>query len=263
MTGRLRTLVVDDQPMARERLLSLLAMAGDVDVIGTCASGVEAVAFIRQHHPDLVFLDLQMPELDGLGVVEQVGVERMPVTIFVTAYDEYAVRAFDAQALDYLLKPFARPRFERALDRARKAIDESRRAATAGQLLQLVTELRRPVRPSGPRLMLRSGGRISFVDVAAIDWVEAEGNYARVHVGGDVHVVRETMTELLQRLGEGQFARVHRSAIVNLARVLELRVAAGGDYDVVLTTGTRVPLSRAARETLQARLAGASPATGG
>lgn len=250
---RIRALVVDDQPMARERLLALLAAAGDIEVAGTCETGPEAVACIRRERPDLVFLDMQMPGLDGLGVVEAIGPDQMPVTIFVTAYDDYAVDAFEAQALDYLLKPFARERFDRALERARRAIADARLAASASQMTQLVAELRRPA-TNGSRVLVRAGGRVSFVDVPAIDWVEAEGNYVRLHVGHQSHVIRETMADVLTRLAPAGFARVHRSAIVNVARVRELRVAGGGDYDAVLASGTLVPVSRSHREALEARL---------
>jgi two-component system, LytTR family, response regulator len=254
MPRRIRTLVVDDQPVARERIVSLLAVESDVEVVGECATGGEAVRAIRTLAPDLVFLDMQMPELDGLAVVDAIGSERMPYTIFVTAYDDYAVRAFDAQAIDYLLKPFARPRFARAVERARQRLQSRERAALTGELLQAVESMRGRQRSSSPRLVVKSGGRVLFVDLDQIDWVEAEGNYARLHVGADVHLVRETMTDLLVRLGDEGFARVHRSAIVNVSRVAELRTAPGGDYDVVLTTGAHVPLSRSCREAFQARL---------
>jgi two-component system LytT family response regulator len=213
------------------------------------------VVAIRARSPDLVFLDMQMPGLDGLGVVAAVGLERMPLTIFVTAYDTYAVQAFEAQAVDYLLKPFGRPRFARAVDRARERLRDRHRMALTGELDQTIEILHQRGRSEGPRLIVKAGGRVSFVDVWRIDWVEAEGNYARLHAGGEAHLVRGTMTEMLARLGQHGFARVHRSAIVNTARVVELRVAAGGDYDVVLTTGDRVPLSRSYREAVQARLA--------
>ena len=250
----IRALVVDDQPLARERLVSLLALEADVDVVGVCAAGNEAVAAIHTAAPDLVFLDMQMPELDGLGVVEAVGADQMPLTIFVTAFDEYAVRAFEAQAIDYLLKPFARPRFQQALDRARRHLERHRRAELSGQLLSVVATLRARTVP-GPRLMVKAGGRIVFVDIESIDWVEAEGNNARLHAGADAHLVRQTMAELLTRLGDDRFARIHRSRIVNVAKVSELRVAGGGDYDVVLHSGVRLGLSRSFREALQQRLA--------
>ena len=254
MTRPIRALVVDDQPMARERLVSLLAREPDVEVIGSCGAGVEAVAAIRTTGPDLVFLDMQMPELDGLAVVETVGVDRMPLTIFVTAYDEYAVRAFDAQAIDYLLKPFARPRFQQALDRARRHLERQQRAALSDQLLSVVASLRGQPAP-GPRLMVKSGGRIVFVDVDSIDWAEAEGNYVRLHAGSETHLLRQTMAELQSALGDDRFVRIHRSRLVNLARIAELQVSGGGECDVVLHSGLRLGVSRTAREPLQQRLA--------
>lgn len=252
----IRALVVDDQPLARERLVQLLRAAPDVEIVGVCATGLEAVASIGRDAPDVVFLDLQMPELDGLAVVERVGPSRMPLTVFVTAHDDYAVQAFEAEALDYLLKPFARPRFERALDRVRDAIVRRRDAAAAQALSQLVARLREPAPPATSRLVVKSGGRVSFVERDAIDWVEAHGNYCRLHVGAEAFLVRETMHALLGQLGAERFARVHRSAIVQLTRVRELRIAGGGDYDVVLASGDRVPVSRAYRDALQERLTG-------
>ena len=254
MTGVIRALVVDDQPMARARLVSLLGHEPDVEVIGTCAAGSEAVAAIQATGPDLVFLDMQMPELDGLAVVEAVGVERMPLTIFVTAYDEYAVRAFEAQAIDYLLKPFARPRFQQALERARRHLERQRRAALSEQLLSVVSALRGHAAPAR-RIMVKSSGRIVFVDLDGIDWAEAEGNYVRLHVGVESHLLRQTMAELQTTLGDDRFVRIHRSRLVNVARIDELRVHGGGDCDVILHTGVRLGVSRSARETLQQRLA--------
>jgi two-component system, LytTR family, response regulator len=250
----IRAVVVDDQPLARERLVGLLALESDIDLAGVCATGRDGVAVIREVRPDLVFLDMQMPELDGLGVVEAVGIDRMPLTIFVTAFDEYAVRAFEAQAIDYLLKPFARPRFQQALDRARRHLERHRRAELSGQLLSVVATLRARAEP-GPRLMVKSGGRVVFVDVDSIDWAEAEGNYARLHAGTETYLLRQTMVDLLARLGPERFARIHRSRLVNVARVAELRVAGGGDYDVVLHSGLRLGLSRSFRDDLQHRLA--------
>ncbi len=255
MTPTIRALVVDDQPLARERLVQLLRMAPDVEIVGVCATGLEAVASIEHDAPDVVFLDMQMPELDGLAVVERVGPARMPLTVFVTAHDEYAVQAFEAQALDYLLKPFARPRFERALDRARDAIARRRDAAAISTHSPLGIQPRVPAPAASSRLVVKSGGRVSFVDRDAIDWVEADGNYCRLHVGAEAFLVRETMHGLLGQLGADRFARVHRSAIVQLTRVRELRIAGGGDYDAVLASGEHVPVSRAYRDTLQQRLA--------
>lgn len=248
----IRVLVADDQPMARERLVSLLAAEPGVQVAATAASGPEAVASIRLAAPDLVFLDLQMPGMDGFKVIEAIGVDRMPPTVFVTAYDEYAVRAFEVQAIDYLLKPFGRERFQSALARARKQLERDRQ----GELAQRLTELLKSGRSDSgnDRLLVKAGGRVSFIDIDSIDWVEAEGNYVRIHAGPQVHLMRETMNSLIARIGERQFFRIHRSRIVNIARVKELTIAGGGDYHVLLLDGTRLGLSRMYRDTLQAQL---------
>jgi two-component system LytT family response regulator len=249
----IRVLIADDQPMARERLASLLAVEPGVELAGTASSGEEAINQIRQSSPDLVFLDLQMPGMDGFQVIEAIGVERMPPTVFVTAYDEYAVRAFEVQALDYLLKPFGRQRFQAALARARKYLDRERQGEMADRLAELLRTGRAPA-PGRERLLVKTGGRISFVDIEQIDWVEAEGNYVRLYVGDQVHVMRETMTALIERIGSKQFFRIHRSRIVNIKRVKELLIAGGGDYHVVLWNGTRLGLSRLYRDALQEQL---------
>lgn len=251
---KIRTLVVDDQPVARERVISLLATEADVEVVGTAASGVEAIEAVQRLSPDLVFLDLQMPELDGFGVVETIGPERMPLTIFVTAYDEHAIRAFEVHALDYLLKPFGRGRFQQAVARARQQLEQHRAGALARRLAAMFQELKAPAR-QGPRLVIRDGGRVTFVEIARIDWVEAEGNYVRLHVGAESHLIRETMANLLPQLGERQFFRIHRSRIVNIDRIRELRLASGGDYDVILMDGSRLGLSRLYKDALQEKLA--------
>ena len=251
---KIRTVVADDQPIARQRILSLLADENDVEVVAEAASGPEVVAAVRRLSPDLVFLDMQMPELDGLGVIQAIGPERMPPTIFVTAYDEYAIQAFEVHALDYLLKPFGRVRFQAALARARKQLQQQRADALAGRLVALVDELRAP-EPKGERLIVRTGGRVVFVNTDQIDWVEAEGNYVRLHVATDSYLVRDTMANVMARLGEGRFFRIHRSRIVRVERIKELRLAPGGDYDVVLKTGLKLGLSRLYKEALQERLA--------
>jgi two-component system LytT family response regulator len=252
---KIRVVVADDQPMARERLLALLAEERDVEVVAAAASGSEAVAAVRRHAPDLVFLDMQMPELDGLGVIEEIGLDRMPTTIFVTAFDRYAVQAFEVHALDYLLKPFGRGRFQQALARAREHLARHRAGALTERLLRLVEELRgSPAGASGPRVLVRSSGRVSFVDVDDIDWIEAEGNYVRLHVGDSTHLLRETMSHLLSRLGEQRFFRIHRSRIVNVSRIKDILVAGGGDYEVLFHSGLRLGLSRSYRDALQERL---------
>ena len=249
----IRVFVADDQPMARERLISLLAAEPGIELAGTAGSGPEAVEGIRHSAPDLVFLDLQMPGMDGFKVIEAIGVEQMPPTVFVTAYDEYAVRAFEVQAIDYLLKPFGRHRFQSALSRARRHLEHERQREMAGRLAELLRTGKTPS-SSSQRLLVKSGGRVSFVDVDQIDWVEAEGNYVRIHAGDQVHVLRETMNGLLDRIGPQQFFRIHRSRIVNVSRVKELLIAGGGDYNVVLWDGTRLGLSRMYRDALQEQL---------
>ncbi|MGH9384508.1 MAG: LytR/AlgR family response regulator transcription factor [Vicinamibacterales bacterium] len=251
----IRALVVDDQPMARERLVSLLAAEPDVVLAGAAASGLEAIDRIRQTSPDLVFLDLQMPELDGFGVIERIGVDHMPPTVFVTAYDEHAVRAFEVQALDYLLKPFGRQRFQSALQRARRHLERIEAGSLATRLAAVLRSIRTPAQ-SGERLLIKRGGRVSFVEIDQIDWVEADGNHVHIHVGAESYVLRETMASLLGRIGESRFFRIHRSRIVNLGQIKELRIASGADYEVVMRGGQRLRLSRLYREALQRQLSG-------
>jgi two-component system LytT family response regulator len=248
----LRVVVADDQPMARERLVSLLAAEPGIELAGTAASGPEAVDCIRDVSPDLVFLDLQMPGMDGFKVIEAIGVDRMPATVFVTAHDEYAVRAFEVQAIDYLLKPFGRQRFQSALARARRYLERERQGEMAGRLAELLQSGHRS--SGGERLLVKSGGRVSFVEVDSIDWVEAEGNYVRLHAGDQVHLMRETMNALIDKIGSHRFFRIHRSRIVNVKRVKELLIAGGGDYQVVLFDGTQLGLSRLYRDALQQQL---------
>lgn len=235
------------------RLLALLSEERDVEIVATVGSGPEAVDALRQSAPDLIFLDVQMPGMDGIAVVEAVGPDCMPATIFVTAYDEYAVQAFEVHAVDYLLKPFGRTRLQKALARVRTRLEGDRAGAVAARLLALVDELRAAA-PSGERLIVRSGGRVSFVDVERIDWVEAEGNYVRIHAAGESHLVRETMARVQAKLDADRFFRIHRSRLVNVSRIRELRLGAGGDYDVVLQDGRHLGLSRLYKDALQERL---------
>jgi two-component system LytT family response regulator len=248
----IRVVVADDQPMARERLVSLINAEPGVELAGTASSGPEAVECIRHQSPDLVFLDLQMPGMDGFKVIEEIGLDRMPPTVFVTAHDEYAVRAFEVQAIDYLLKPFGRHRFQSALARARRYLERERQGEMAGRLAELLQSGGR--KAGGERLLVKSGGRVSFVEVDSIDWVEAEGNYVRLYAGDQVHLMRETMNGLIEKIGPQKFFRIHRSRIVNVNRVKELLIAGGGDYQVVLMDGTKLGLSRLYRDALQEQL---------
>ena len=250
---KLRTVIVDDEPLARERLASLLSAEQDIEIIAQCRDGEEAVTAIDQHSPDLVFLDVQMPGLNGFEVIDAVGPEKMPLVIFVTAYDQHALRAFQVRALDYLLKPFDRERFTEALQRARTHIQRDETGDLGRRLLALVKDLRRD-QPKTDRLVVKSGGRLFFLRTDEIDWVDAAGNYVRLHVGQTSHLLRETMNAIEGRLDPEKFFRIHRSRIVNMERIQEMQPWLNGEYAVVLRTGTRLTLSRGYREKLQERL---------
>ena len=226
----MKVVIVDDEPLARRGIRARLERLGGVEVVAECASGSAAVRAIRERSPDVVFLDVQMPSLDGFDVVEEVGAENMPVTIFVTAYDTHAIRAFDASALDYLLKPIDDERFARAVDRARRRLAE-RGARTH-------------------RIVVRDRGRAVILEPDDIDWIAAEGDYVRIQSAGRGHLLRETMTSMEKRLDPVRFARIHRSAIVNVARVKEIRRHGDRDYLVTLRDGTRLRMSRTFRNRL-------------
>lgn len=231
-------LVVDDEPLARRNLTVLLRRDPDIGAIAECGSGLDAIEEIRKSKPHLVFLDVQMPECDGFDVLELLGSNLPSAIIFVTAYDEYALRAFDAGALDYLLKPFDDARFGRALNRAKEKLAH-------------YTPLRsQPVE----RLVVKSLGQVVFVNVADIDWIEAADYYACLHVGNDTHIMRRTLLELERDLGDAKFVRIHRSVIVNLNRIRGLELQNDGEYAVVLDSKVRLRLSRRFRKRLQDRM---------
>ena len=250
---KIRTLVVDDEPMARERILGLLAQETDVEVIGQCADGVQAVSAIQQLSPELVFLDVQMPAVDGFGVIKQVGPDKMPMVVFVTAYDEYALQAFEVHALDYLLKPFGRDRLQQCLDHARHQRDRQRAGELGKSLLALVQDFK-PEQKKQDRLVVKSGGRVFFVRTDDIDWIEASGNYVRLHLKEQSYLFRETMNQMESRLDPQRFFRIHRSRIVNTERIKELQPWFNGEYVVLLHNGTQLRLSRSYREKLEERL---------
>jgi two-component system, LytTR family, response regulator len=250
---KLRTVIVDDEPLARERLASLLSAEADIEIVRQCRDGEEAVNAIDQLSPDLVFLDVQMPVLNGFEVLQAIGPEKMPLVVFVTAYDQHALRAFQVRALDYLLKPFDKERFQEALQRARAHIQRDETGDLGRRLLALVKDLRRD-QPKTDRLVVKSGGRLFFLRTDEIDWIEAAGNYVRLHVGTTSHLLRETMNSIEARLDPEKFFRIHRSRIVNMERIQEMQPWLNGEYAVVLRNGTRVTLSRGYREKLQERL---------
>lgn len=250
MSPNLRVLIVDDEPLARERIRSLLEKEESFEVIGECGDGEEAVAAIRDQKPDLLFLDVQMPKLDGFEVLESLSPERIPATIFVTAYDRYALKAFDYHAFDYLLKPFDRDRFRKAIERARMQVakeDQPKRKAKVTALLDDVKDRRKAL----DRIIIKSGGRVFFVRTDEIDWIEAAGNYLRLHVGETMHLLRDTMNGVETKLDTSQFVRIHRSTIVNVERIQELQPWFHGDYVVILRNGTQLTLSRSYRAKFQ------------
>jgi two-component system LytT family response regulator len=246
----LRALIVDDEPLARRALLRLLKNEPGIYVIGQCGDGESAVDTIRHAQPDLVFLDVQMPEIDGFGVVERIGAEQMPMTIFVTAFDRYALNAFDANAVDYLLKPFAADRLSRALARARDRW-LGRQDTEAAQRLFSLLERTRSQSDYTQRLTVSVRGRIVFVSVSEIDWIEAEGNYARLHLARRVYDVRETLQSLMEKLDPRDFVRIHRSTIVNLHRIREIQPWFQGSHIILLHTGEELRMSRYQREAVE------------
>lgn len=234
---KIRALVVDDEPLARSNLTVLLQLDPEIEIVSECGSGMEALAEIRNSKPDLVFLDVQMPECDGFDVLEMLGGDRPPAVVFVTAYDQYALRAFESGALDYLLKPFDNARFDRALGRAKERIANGRNPPRTIEWLSV-----------------KSAGQVSFLKISEIDWIEAADYYSCLHVGGKTHLLRRSMSELDQELDQDAFCRIHRSTIVKLDRVRGLKLNENGEYDVLLDNGTRLRLSRRYRKQLQSRL---------
>jgi two-component system LytT family response regulator len=247
---KIRTLIVDDEELARERLRSFLAHEPDLELVGECPDGAEAVEVLDRDPVDLLFLDVQMPELDGFGVLEAARPAQMPVVVFTTAFSEHALRAFEVHALDYLLKPFDRERLHVTLERVRERLRESRSGALNEKLTALLADMR-PQPPAVDRLVVKTGGKVVLVKMAEIDWIEAADNYVTLHVGPDTHMLRETMNALEARLNSKQFIRISRSTIVNLERIKELQPMFHGDYTVILRNGTRLNLSRSHREKLQ------------
>ena len=243
-----RVLIVDDEPLARTRIRTLLGGEKDITIVGECDNGEEAVSAIASQHPDLVFLDIQMPELDGFGVIEEVGVDEMPLVIFVTAFDEHALKAFEVYALDYLLKPVDRDRFAETLKRAKDRLRADTPAAA--QLQPLIDQLGRRQRRDN-RMAIKTEGKVVFIRTTEIDWVEAVDDHARLHIGKETHVVRDTLARLEQRLPAGRFIRIHRSTIVNADRIKELQPWFQGDYVLILQDGTRLTSGRSYRQRVQ------------
>ncbi|MDX6695920.1 MAG: two-component system, LytTR family, response regulator [Blastocatellia bacterium] len=254
---KIKTLIVDDEPLARQTLRDLLVEDPEIELIGECNSGLEAVNFIRRQSPDLLFLDIQMPGLNGFEALAKIEYGRIPAIIFVTAFDQYALKAFEVHALDYLLKPFSDKRFKEALRQAKSNVEMREINKLSQSLLALLGE-----RAGGEtatvkrksfltRFMVRSGGRVAFIKAEDVDWIAADDYYIKLHVSGKSHLLRLSMNELEEKLDPNIFLRIHRSTIINFERVKELQQHPNGEYVVVLKNGTELKLARSRRERLE------------
>ena len=246
---KIRAFIVDDEPLARERVHNLLREEPDIEVAGECANGIEAVEQLRQNPPDLMFLDVQMPGMDGFEVLQNIPADQLPIVIFTTAYDQHAVRAFEAHALDYLLKPFKPARFKAAVQRAREQIANKGAGVATRNLLELIAT--RPPASAPPqlgRLTIKTDDRVMVVNVDDIDSIESAGNYVVVHVGKEEHILRDTLISLEAKLSSKQFLRISRAAVVNLGRIRELQPMFKGESVVVLKNGRAIPTTRSLRE---------------
>jgi two-component system LytT family response regulator len=249
----IRVLVVDDEPLAREKIRGMAADDAELRVVGECSNGAEAIDAVQTLRPDLILLDVQMPEVGGFAVLEALKDEGLPPVIFITAYDHYAVRAFEFHALDYLLKPFDRERFRAAIDRAKRQIRRENGGALDARILALLEQMREQPRYT-ERLVVKTGGRVFFLNADEIDWVEAEGNYVSIHAGKKSYLLRETISGIEGQLDPRHFVRIHRSAVVNINRIKELQPWSHGEYHVILHDGTQLTLSRSYRDNLQSAL---------
>jgi two-component system, LytTR family, response regulator len=247
----MRALIVDDEPLSRTRLRQLLQSEGDIQLIGECSNGSEAVAAVRDLRPDILFLDVQMPEMDGFQVLEAVSGEDLPVVIFVTAFDEYAVRAFDVLALDYVLKPVSPERLAAACARARSTLSAQLPGGSDDRLLKLLSQLRHDNRAG--RLFVRTANRVVMLDPADVKWMEAAGNYVNIHATSQMYRVRQTLAEMENLVDRVSFARIHRSTIVNLDHVKEFQPWFSGEMIVLMRDGTKLKLSRTYRQEFEAR----------
>lgn len=262
---KIRAVIVDDEPLARETLRLLLRKDPEVEIVGEFGNGGATLRFFRNHEADLLFLDIQMPGMSGFDVLENIAPARMPIVIFVTAFDKHAIHAFEVNALDYLLKPFDDARFEKALERGKAQFHQQVIGNLGQRMMSLIETVREPAPMSSlnsqsermlTRFMIKESGRIFFLRAEEVDWIEAADYYIKLHVGRKTHFLRETMNDIHARLDPTQFARVHRSAIVNLDRVKELQQHFNGDYVVMLNDGTELKLSRSRRAQIERVLSG-------
>lgn len=250
----IRTVIADDERLARQKLLILLAAEPQVKVVAECQDGRQTVAAIRNFRPDMLLLDIQMPDLDGFQVLSEVPAEEMPLVIFTSAYDQYAIRAFESNALDYLLKPFDQERLHHALERARAELLKARDREITHRILNLLSQVRSVALPApnrDSRLVIKANGRVVFLDLDTIEWIEAAANYVRLNVGKEAYLFRETISRISERLDANHFVRIHRSTIVNVRKIKELIPVNSGEYVVVLRSGRELSCSRGYRAALQ------------
>jgi len=256
LDGVVNTVVADDERLARQKLLVLLNSEPHLKVIAECQDGRQTVSAIRNLKPDLLLLDIQMPDLDGFQVLSEVSADEMPVVIFTSAYDQYAIRAFEANALDYLLKPFDQERLHHAVERARAELRKTRDREITQRILSLLSQVQPSTQPAtaarpDSRLVIKANGRVVFLDLDSIEWVEAAANYVRLNVGKESYLHRETISRVSERLDANHFVRIHRSTIVNVRKIKELIPVNSGEYVVVLKSGRELSCSRGYRAALQ------------
>jgi two-component system LytT family response regulator len=244
---KIRTVIVDDEPLARERIRSLLREEPDIEVLAECANGEEAIALVREQAPDLLFLDVQMPGQGGFEVLQALGRDHLPLVIFVTAYDQHALKAFEAHALDYLLKPFKQARFKAAVQHARETL-ANRQAGTVSKNLLALLERTQPDRERLTRIPVRNGERVIFVKTSQIEYIESAGNYVVLHTGKENHVVRETLTALEEKLDPKQFLRISRSTLINVEQIKEIQPLFKGEHAILLHNGKQLTMTRGVRE---------------
>jgi two-component system, LytTR family, response regulator len=248
--AKIKTIIVDDESLARKRIAQLLAPETDLEIVAECADGLAAISAVGEHEPDLMFLDVEMPELSGFDVLREINPKTMPAVVFVTAYDQYTIQAFDAHAVDYLLKPFSEERFRQAVSRTRQRIEAKKGNRAVDPSLSRLLDLFKPDKNFLERLIVNHKNRLIIVLVDEIDWVESYGNYLKIHAGGNTYLLRETMNDLAARVDPEKFIRIHRSTLVNVERIRELQPMFGGQYSVILRNGTELTLSRNYRKTV-------------
>jgi two-component system, LytTR family, response regulator len=250
VTSTIRTILADDEPLARKKLRILLEAEPDVEVVAECADGQQTVTAVNTHNPDLLLLDIRLPDADGFETLSRIPRDQMPIVVFTTAYDQYAIRAFEAHALDYMLKPFDEERLHHAIERVRVEINKSREHAHADRMLNPADTKPFPLSLER-RLIIRTGGRVVFLDLDEVDWIEAAANYVKVNVGKDSYLLREAISRISEKLDPSRFVRIHRSTIVNIGKIKELQPCDSGEYIAILKNGKGLSCSRTYRNQLQ------------